>query len=97
MFPWINTDGVALASYGELSFVFCFKYPTFTTKKHLILAKHLIASHYLKIFIFSGLENEGWFDPWTLLNAFRRKALSMGVEQSFGEVKGFYLREVTEF
>ncbi|KAG5279132.1 hypothetical protein AALO_G00074410 [Alosa alosa] len=50
MFPWINTDGVALASYG--------------------------------------LENEGWFDPWTLLYAFRRKALSMGVEQCFGEVTG---------
>ncbi|XP_007244777.3 FAD-dependent oxidoreductase domain-containing protein 1 [Astyanax mexicanus] len=50
-FPWINTDDVALASYG--------------------------------------LENEGWFDPWTLLNAFRRKALSMGVYQCFGEVTGF--------
>ncbi|KAJ8412568.1 hypothetical protein AAFF_G00129040 [Aldrovandia affinis] len=50
-FPWINTDGVALASYG--------------------------------------LENEGWFDPWMLLNAFRRKAMSMGVFQCFGEVTGF--------
>ncbi|KAJ8342504.1 hypothetical protein SKAU_G00324320 [Synaphobranchus kaupii] len=36
-----------------------------------------------------GLENEGWFDPWTLLNAFRRKAMSMGVFQCFGEVTGF--------
>ncbi|XP_075459421.1 FAD-dependent oxidoreductase domain-containing protein 1 isoform X3 [Ascaphus truei] len=50
-FPWINTHGVVLASYG--------------------------------------LENEGWFDPWTLLNAFRRKALSMGVYQCHGEVTGF--------
>uniref|UniRef100_A0A672ZR94 FAD-dependent oxidoreductase domain-containing protein 1 n=1 Tax=Sphaeramia orbicularis TaxID=375764 RepID=A0A672ZR94_9TELE len=50
-FPWINTDGVALASYG--------------------------------------LENEGWFDPWSLLNAFRRKAVSMGVVQCCGEVTGF--------
>ncbi|XP_024286998.1 FAD-dependent oxidoreductase domain-containing protein 1 isoform X2 [Oncorhynchus tshawytscha] len=49
--PWINTDGVVLASYG--------------------------------------LENEGWFDPWMLLNAFRRKAISMGVYQCFGEVTGF--------
>ncbi|KAG9351738.1 hypothetical protein JZ751_022989 [Albula glossodonta] len=48
-FPWLNTDGVALASYG--------------------------------------LENEGWFDPWTLLNAFRRKAISMGVCQCIGEVR----------
>uniref|UniRef100_A0A8C0H8J8 FAD-dependent oxidoreductase domain-containing protein 1 n=1 Tax=Chelonoidis abingdonii TaxID=106734 RepID=A0A8C0H8J8_CHEAB len=47
-YPWINTDGVAVASYG--------------------------------------LENEGWFDPWSLLNAFRRKAMSMGVYQCFGEV-----------
>ncbi|KAH0623247.1 hypothetical protein JD844_031333 [Phrynosoma platyrhinos] len=47
-YPWINTDGVALAS--------------------------------------CGLENEGWFDPWTLLNAFRSKAISMGVYQSCGEV-----------
>uniref|UniRef100_A0A8C7EZT4 FAD-dependent oxidoreductase domain-containing protein 1 n=1 Tax=Oncorhynchus kisutch TaxID=8019 RepID=A0A8C7EZT4_ONCKI len=51
--PWINTDGVVLASYG--------------------------------------LENEGWFDPWMLLNAFRRKAISMGVYQCFGEVTGLCL------
>ncbi|KAM9728982.1 FAD-dependent oxidoreductase domain-containing protein 1 [Menidia menidia] len=50
-FPWINTEDVALASYG--------------------------------------LENEGWFDPWTLLNAFRRKAISLGVTQCFGEVTDF--------
>lgn len=50
-FPWINTEGVALASYG--------------------------------------LENEGWFDPWTLLNAFRRKAIAMGVTQCCGEVTDF--------
>ncbi|XP_051541078.1 FAD-dependent oxidoreductase domain-containing protein 1 [Myxocyprinus asiaticus] len=50
-FPWLNTDGVALASLG--------------------------------------LENEGWFDPWSLLNALRRKAVSMGVYQCFGEVTGF--------
>ncbi|XP_061905019.1 FAD-dependent oxidoreductase domain-containing protein 1-like [Entelurus aequoreus] len=36
-----------------------------------------------------GLENEGWFDPWTLLNAFKRKAMSMGVIQCAGEVTGF--------
>uniref|UniRef100_A0A3Q3WNE6 FAD-dependent oxidoreductase domain-containing protein 1 n=1 Tax=Mola mola TaxID=94237 RepID=A0A3Q3WNE6_MOLML len=49
-FPWINTEGVVLASYG--------------------------------------LENEGWFDPWSLLNAFRKKAISMGVIQCCGEVTG---------
>ncbi|KAL8173757.1 UNVERIFIED_CONTAM: FAD-dependent oxidoreductase domain-containing protein 1 [Gekko kuhli] len=50
-FPWLNTDDVALASYG--------------------------------------LENEGWFDPWTLLNALRHKAISLGVYQSLGEVTSF--------
>ncbi|XP_075046556.1 FAD-dependent oxidoreductase domain-containing protein 1-like isoform X8 [Mixophyes fleayi] len=50
-FPWINTQDVALGSYG--------------------------------------LENEGWFDPWTLLHALRRKALSMGVLHCHGEVVGF--------
>ncbi|XP_061607322.1 FAD-dependent oxidoreductase domain-containing protein 1 isoform X1 [Phyllopteryx taeniolatus] len=50
-FPWMNTEDVALASYG--------------------------------------VENEGWFDPWTLLNALRRKAISMGVVQCCGEVTGF--------
>ncbi|NXO21143.1 FXRD1 protein, partial [Cisticola juncidis] len=50
-FPWMNTEDVAVASYG--------------------------------------LEDEGWFDPWTLLNAFRRKATSLGVQSCSGEVRGF--------
>lgn len=47
-FPWINAEGVALASYG--------------------------------------LENEGWFDPWSLLQGLRRKVQSMGVFFCQGEV-----------
>ncbi|NXE97541.1 FXRD1 protein, partial [Menura novaehollandiae] len=54
-FPWINTEDVAVASYG--------------------------------------LEDEGWFDPWTLLNAFRRKATSMGVRSCSGEVRGEGVRD----
>lgn len=50
-FPWINTDGVALASYG--------------------------------------LEGEGWFDPWSLLQGLRRKVQSLGVFFSQGEVTRF--------
>ncbi|XP_065793451.1 FAD-dependent oxidoreductase domain-containing protein 1 isoform X2 [Muntiacus reevesi] len=50
-FPWINTEGVALASYG--------------------------------------LENEGWFDPWCLLQGLRRKLQSMGVLFCQGEVTRF--------
>uniref|UniRef100_A0A3Q2Q2K1 FAD-dependent oxidoreductase domain-containing protein 1 n=1 Tax=Fundulus heteroclitus TaxID=8078 RepID=A0A3Q2Q2K1_FUNHE len=38
---------------------------------------------------YAGLENEGWFDPWSLLNAFRRKAISLGAIQCFGEVTDF--------
>ncbi|NWS49362.1 FXRD1 protein, partial [Probosciger aterrimus] len=50
-FPWIDAEGVAVASYG--------------------------------------LEDEGWFDPWTLLTALRRKATSLGVLSCSGEVRGF--------
>lgn len=35
------------------------------------------------------MENEGWFDPWTLLMAFKRKAIQTGVEYIEGEVVGF--------
>jgi len=47
-FPWINTEGVALGSYG--------------------------------------MEYEGWFDPWCLLQGLRRKVQSMGVLFCHGEV-----------
>ncbi|XP_075420219.1 FAD-dependent oxidoreductase domain-containing protein 1 isoform X1 [Tenrec ecaudatus] len=50
-FPWINTEGVALASYG--------------------------------------MENEGWFDPWCLLQGLRQKVQSMGVLFCQGEVTRF--------
>ncbi|XP_077360213.1 FAD-dependent oxidoreductase domain-containing protein 1 isoform X2 [Festucalex cinctus] len=36
-----------------------------------------------------GLENEGWFDPWTLLCALKRKAISLGVIPCCGEVTAF--------
>ncbi|NXY86411.1 FXRD1 protein, partial [Alcedo cyanopectus] len=49
-FPWMETEDVAVASYG--------------------------------------LEDEGWFDPWTLLGAFKRKAMSLGVHSCSGEVRG---------
>jgi len=50
-FPWLNTEGLALGSYG--------------------------------------LENEGWFDPWGLLNGMRNKAASTGKAQFVqGELVG---------
>ena len=47
-FPWLNTDGIALGSYGY--------------------------------------ENEGWFDPWSLLCALKIKAMDLGVDYVHGEV-----------
>ncbi|KAK7068529.1 FAD-dependent oxidoreductase domain-containing protein 1 [Halocaridina rubra] len=33
-----------------------------------------------------GLENEGWFDPWSLLSCLKRKAISLGAEYVDGKV-----------
>jgi glycine/D-amino acid oxidase-like deaminating enzyme len=42
---------------------------------------------------FLGLENEGWLDPYALLQGFRRKAISLGVEFLCDEVIGLQCRE----
>lgn len=34
-----------------------------------------------------GASNEGWFDPWSLLSCFRKKASSLGVEYVHGTVR----------
>ncbi|CAG2062401.1 unnamed protein product [Timema podura] len=36
-----------------------------------------------------GLENEGWFDPWLLLHALKRKSIATGAEYVTGEAIGF--------
>ena len=36
----------------------------------------------------AGTSNEGWFDPWSLLSAFKKKALAMGVHYVSGQVEG---------
>ena len=38
--------------------------------------------------ICTGLKNEGWFDPWLFLNAFKKKAISQGVHYLDGEITG---------
>ena len=43
-----------------------------------------------------GLEKEGWFDPWLLLNAFRQKGLSMGVDYVAAEAIGFHFELKTD-
>ncbi|XP_063972151.1 FAD-dependent oxidoreductase domain-containing protein 1-like [Diachasmimorpha longicaudata] len=40
-----------------------------------------------------GLEKEGWFDPWCLLSAFKKKGISLGVEYVNAEAKGFIFRK----
>lgn len=36
-----------------------------------------------------GLEKEGWFDPWVLLSAFKKKALQLGARYINGEAQDF--------
>jgi len=36
-----------------------------------------------------GLENEGWFDPWSLLQAFKKKATQLGALYINGELESF--------
>nr|XP_037269760.1 FAD-dependent oxidoreductase domain-containing protein 1-like [Rhipicephalus microplus] len=55
-FPWINTDGIALASHG--------------------------------------LENEGWFDPYALLTALRRKSVSLGARYLNAELVDFEFQTI---
>lgn len=43
-----------------------------------------------------GLEGEGWFDPWSLLQAFKKKAYSMGVNYLNAEAVGFEFQEFPE-
>jgi len=41
-----------------------------------------------------GLEKEGWFDPWSLLCAFKKKASYLGAQYVNAEVKAFQYREL---
>ena len=36
-----------------------------------------------------GKEGEGWFDPWQLIRALRRKNMNLGVHYIDGEVTNF--------
>ena len=73
VYPWLNTDGLALGSLGVFSF----------------------SPHTLDIKVFSGpsslyigMENEGWFDPYLLLSAFKQKIISLGVQYVHGDIDG---------
>ena len=38
--------------------------------------------------LYIGFKNEGWFDPWILLNGFKKKAISLGADYISGKVVG---------
>ncbi|XP_054284014.1 FAD-dependent oxidoreductase domain-containing protein 1-like isoform X1 [Macrosteles quadrilineatus] len=40
-----------------------------------------------------GLENEGWFDPWSLLMAFKKKALFLGADYLNAELESFDFKQ----
>lgn len=40
-----------------------------------------------------GLEKEGWFDPWALLSALKRKAILLGAEYVNAEAQGFLYKK----
>lgn len=50
-----------------------------------------------RIRIFSGLENEGWFDPWALLSAFKKKAISLGAKYIHAEAIGFEMENISPY
>lgn len=43
-----------------------------------------------------GLEKEGWFDPWLLLNLFRTGAKELGAQFVHGEVVAFGGKDIAE-
>lgn len=40
-----------------------------------------------------GMEKEGWFDPWSLLNLMKRGATDLGTRFVHGEVTNFLFTE----
>ncbi|KAL0117678.1 hypothetical protein PUN28_008824 [Cardiocondyla obscurior] len=44
-----------------------------------------------------GLEKEGWFDPWSLLCAFKKKAIHLGAQYINAEAKAFQYRSLSGF
>lgn len=40
-----------------------------------------------------GLENEGWFDPWSLLNSLKKRSIQLGAEYVEGDVEGFEFKD----
>ena len=39
------------------------------------------------------MKNEGWFDPWLLLTALKKKAMSLGVRFLEAEVTGVHVEQ----
>ncbi|GLH06192.1 FAD-dependent oxidoreductase domain-containing protein 1 [Gryllus bimaculatus] len=43
-----------------------------------------------------GLRDEGWFDPWSLLDGFKKKAINLGAEYIQGEAVGFKFKSMPD-
>lgn len=81
-FPFMNVDDILVGSFGIL-----FKHITKYCMNCLTKASVNI----------SGLENEGWFDPWSLLSALREKNLTIGVHYIKAKVAGFISTWANDF
>ncbi|KAG7187876.1 hypothetical protein KM043_013855 [Ampulex compressa] len=44
-----------------------------------------------------GLEKEGWLDPWSLLCAFKKKAVYLGAQYITAEAKDFVFKQMDEY
>ncbi len=76
LYPWLSTAGLSLGCLGMWVF----------------LVATLSSTHSLSLPLSSlsllGVHNEGWFDPYLLLSAFKRKVISLGVHYIHGAVSG---------
>ena len=71
-YPWINTEGVALACRGtNIIRANSYNYTHWMGSQSRIIINfvHLRAIRHSP----PGVRNEGWFDPWLLLSAFKKK------------------------
>ena len=59
----------------------------------LTFSLYVSFSHTKSLLCFSqlctGLEGEGWIDPWSLLRAFKQKNISLGTKYVHGELIDF--------
>jgi hypothetical protein len=60
-----------------------------SSSRPVLEAGNIVYDIYILLYSFSGLQGEGWFDPWLLLKALRQKNINNEVLYAKGEVVGF--------